>query len=227
VAHALRFEGSFTPDLEVLILKSLPWVIGAKMACFLVCGLYQGVWRYITHSDLFTIFKAVVLGSILAALAVLYLWRFEGYSRAVFLIDGMLLFIAISGSRLIEPLLNEWLNHLEDKAQRVLIIGAGDTGELILRQLKMNKAGDRRAAAFLDDDPTLQGNRIHGVPILGSRRDLGRVVQEMGISEIFIAIEHPPKDLVDQIKSYCEENGLRWKLAIAPASNEPSQQFNE
>ena len=227
VAHALRFEGNLTLYLEVLILRSLPWVIGVKMVCFFACGLYQGVWRYVTLSDLVTIFKSVVLGSLFSAVVVLYLWRFEGYSRAVFLIDGMLLFIAIGGSRLCEPLLNEWLNHLEDKTRKVLIIGAGDTGELILRQLKMERGGDRRAAAFLDDDPTIQGNRIHGVPILGSSRELGKVVQELGISEVFIAMENPPRDLVAQIRSYCKENGLYWKIARSLASNEPSPQFNE
>lgn len=227
MAHALRFEGSFSPDLEVLILQSLPWVIGAKMVCFLVCGLYRGIWRYITLSDLVNIFKAVTLGSVLSALVVLYLWRFEGYSRAVFIIDGMLLFMAVSGSRLVEPLLNEWLSHTEGRTRPVLIVGAGDTGELILRQLKVERGGNRRVIAFLDDDPAKLGDRIHGIPILGSRRDLGRIVQEFQIAEVFIAIRRPPEDLVRQIRGYCEENSLSWRVVRSLAPHDPSPLHNE
>lgn len=226
LAHALRFEGSLTPDMEVLVLQSLPWVIGVKMISFFACGLYRGIWRYITLSDLVNIFKAVILGSVLSALVVLYLWRFGGYSRAAFVIDGMLLLMAVSGSRLVEPLLNEWLSHSEGRTQQVLIVGAGDTGELVLRQLKMEKGGNRRVMGFLDDDPLKMGDRIHGVRILGSRRDLGRIVKEMGISEVYIAIAHPPEDLVAQIRGYCEESGLRWRTVRSPLLNEPTPRIN-
>lgn len=220
LAHALRFEGNFSPDLEVLILQSLPWVIAVKMLCFLACGLYRGIWRYISLSDLVNILKAVILGSVLSSLVVLYLWRFEGYSRAVFIIDGTLLFMAVSGARLVEPLLNEWISQAGGRTEQVLIVGAGDTGELVLQQLKMERGGQRRVMGFLDDDPLKRGSQIHGVRILGSRRDLGHVVKEMGISEVFIAIGRPPQDLVSKIRSYCEENGIRWRIANSPASNE-------
>lgn len=222
LAHFLRFEGYLSPDLEELLLKSLPWVIVVKMSCFFACGLYRGVWRYMGVPELVDILRAIVLGSVLSALAVLYLWRFEGYSRAVFIIDGTLLFLAVSGARLAEPMLNEWINSSVQRTRQVLIIGAGDTGELLLQQFKLDRQGRRRVAAFLDDDPLKQGNRIHGIPIAGSRRELGRVVQEMEIQEVFIAIRRPPEDLVRQVQSYCEENGLLWTVVTSLTPSEPA-----
>lgn len=222
LAHALRFEGNLTSDLEALVLRSLPWVIGIKMIGFLSCGIYRGIWRYTGMSDLLRIFKAVVLGSLLSALAVLYLWRFEGYSRAVFLIDAMLLFLAVSGARLLEPLLENWIRRSEGRTLAALIVGAGDTGELLMRQLHAEREGKCRVVGFLDDDPLKQGDQIHGIPILGTRRDLGRVVHTLGVSEIFIAMRQPPGELVQQIKGYCQENNLSWRLVGSLASGEPA-----
>ena len=102
IAHALRFEGTLTPYLEGLILQSLPWIIAVKMSCFFSCRLYRGVWRYISLPDLVNILQAVVASSVLSALVVLYLWRFEGYSRAVLVIDWLLTFFAVGGSRVVE-----------------------------------------------------------------------------------------------------------------------------
>jgi len=226
MAHALRFEANLTPDLEALILKSLPWIILIKMLCFFSCGLYRGLWRYISLPDLVNIFRAVTLGSILSALLVLYLWRFQGYSRAVFIIDGLLLFVAVSGARITEPLLNEWITASIQDAIPILIVGAGDTGELLLQQLKSENRGKRRVVGFLDDDVTKQGDRIHGVTILGSRRDLGRTVQEYKVREVLIAMRRPPPDLLQQIQGYCEENGIAWRVAsimVPDKSTVPSE----
>ena len=215
IAHSLRFEANITPDLENLILQSLPWIIVVKMLCFFLCGLYRGVWRYASVTDLVNIFRAVTLGSVFSALTLLYLWRFQGYSRAVFIIDGLLLFVMVGGARITERLLNEWVSASLQDAIPVLIIGAGDSGELLLRQLKQGLKMRRRVIGFVDDDFTKQGSRIHGVPILGSRRDLGRIVKEFGICEVLIAIRQPPPDLLQQIQGYCEENGIAWRVVTA------------
>lgn len=220
LAHALRFEATITPDLEALILQSLPWIIAVKMFCFFCCGLYRGLWRYISLTDLVNVFRAVCVGGVLSALILLYLWRFEGYSRAVFIIDGLLLFIFIGAARLTEPLLNEWISHSVHTATPVLVMGAGDTGELLLQQLKLDRLRRRRVVGFLDDDKNKQGNRIHGIPILGSRQELGRVVKEFSVREVLIAMRHPPADLTQQIKSYSEENGIAWKVVSSLAPDE-------
>jgi UDP-GlcNAc:undecaprenyl-phosphate/decaprenyl-phosphate GlcNAc-1-phosphate transferase len=221
MAYALRFEANITSDIEALIFQSLPWIITVKLICFFSFGLYRGLWRYISLPDLTNILKAVLTGSVFSALVVLYLWRFDGYSRAVFIIDGTLLFLAVSGARLVEPMLNEWIHASVQYPNPVIIVGAGDTGELLLQQLKLDRAGTRRVVGFLDDDPRKRGDRIHGLPILGARGDLGRVVQTYEVREILIAIRRPPEDLVRQIQGYCEENGLLWRTVPSLSLNEP------
>ena len=191
------------------------------MVCFYSCGLYRGVWRYISLSDLTNILKAVLVSSVLSAVVVLYLWRFEGYSRAVFIIDGTMLFLAVSGARLVEPMLNEWISASSPAKTPVLIIGAGDTGEIALQQIKLKPDG-RRVVGFLDDDPAKQGNAIHGVRILGSRRELGKVVKQFGVRQVLIAIRQPPPQLLQQVQGYCEENGLSWRALPSLALGDPA-----
>jgi len=221
-AHLLRFEATLTPNLEGLIFKALPWIIVIKMACFVACGLYRGVWRYISIPDMVNVIKAVGLGSILSALLVLFLWRFEGYSRAVFIIDGLLLFLFIGGARMTEPLLNEWITASLEGFKPVLIVGAGDTGELILQQVKIDRIGSRRTIGFLDDDTAKQGTRIHGIPVLGTRHELSRILQEHRIREVLIAIRRPPAELVAHIQSTCEAQQIAWSVAGITASGEPA-----
>lgn len=219
MAHALRFEGSISADLQALILQSLPWVIAIKMAAFFGGGLYRGVWRYTSVADLVTIFRAVVLGSACSALILLYLWRFQGYSRAVFIIDGLLLFVLVGGARVMERVLNEWIRATVPGAIPTLVVGAGDGGELFLRCCRQGTVGLRRVVGFLDDDPAKRWARIHGVPVLGSRGDLGRIVQAFGVRVIVVAMRHPPRELLQQIQGYCEENGLTWQHHQAAVSD--------
>ena len=214
-AHLLRFEGVISGDLQQLVVRSLPLVLLIKFASFAGCGLYRGVWRYLGLSDLLTVFKAVTLGSILSALALLYLWRFEGYSRAVFIIDWMLSFLAIGGSRVAERLLDIWIRSATEEGVPVLIIGAGDTGELVLRYLQYKAGGARRVVGFLDDDPRTHGNLIHGTPVLGGRARLAELIEAHQVKEVLIAISDPPGELLQEIRGSCEPLGIVWKVVTA------------
>ena len=214
-AHLLRFETALNTDLQRLVVQSLPIVLVVKLGCFILLGLYRGVWRYVSLPDLVDIFKAVTLGSMCSAVGLLYLWRFEGYSRAVFIIDWLLLFLGVSGARFAERLFNEWITAMAEDAQSVLIIGAGDTGELVLRQTKQNGRWKRRVVGFLDDDPRKQGSRIHGCSVLGTRAVLPSVLQAYQVREVFIAMGTPPADLIQHVQRTCEGRGVRWGVVTA------------
>ncbi len=211
-AHVLRFEGTLPSDVQRLIVQSLPIILAVRLACFAWVGLYRGVWRYVSLPDVLTIAKGVTLGSLCSAFAVLYLWRFEGYSRAVFIIDWLLLFLGVSAARVTERLMNEWIAAATQGLRPVLIIGAGDTGELVLRQMKHNGQSKRRVVGFLDDDARKQGNRIHGRSVLGARTRLHEILQLYQVREVFIAMGKPPADLVQQVKDTCERQGVRWSV---------------
>ena len=214
-AHLLRFEGALTPDLQRLIVQSLPLLLLIKLACFASCGLYRGVWRYLGLSDILTLFKAVTLGSILSSLALLFLWRFEGYSRAVLIIDWMLSLLAIGGSRVVERLLDQWIRRAAAQGIPILIIGAGDTGAQVLRSLAYERRSTYRVIGFLDDDAKKFGDRIHGSSILGTRTALARLIEAHQIREVLIAITDPPGDLLQYVRQHCEPRDVTWRVVTA------------
>lgn len=215
-AHLLRFEGALAPHIQSLMVRSLPVILVSKLLCFTGYGLYRRVWRYPDLSDLLAVFKAVSLGSILSSIILLYLWRFEGYSRAVLIIDWMLCFLAIGGSRVVERLLDEWISAASNqKSVPVLILGAGETGERVLRSLGHQERGTRRVVGFLDDDWRKQGNQLHQVRILGTRARLAAALAEYDVREVLIAISDPPGDLLQHVQRCCEPRGVGWKVVTA------------
>lgn len=217
-AHLLRFEGALTFEFQQRIGQSLPLILLIKLACFTGAGLYRGVWRYLGLSDVVTIFKAVTLGSVLAALALLYLWRFEGYSRAVLVIDWMLTFLAVGGSRVVERLLDEWISRATAQGVPVVIVGAGDVGAQVLRLLQGSRTG-HRVLGFLDDDVRKHGSRIHGALVLGGRERLAELVGGARIREVLIAMSDPPGELLQHIQRCCEPQGVTWRVVTAGVMN--------
>ena len=214
-AHLLRFEGVLTNELQQLILRSLPIILVIKVSCFAGCGLYRGVWRYLGVEDLLTVLKAITLGSIFSTLALLYVWRFAGYSRAVLIIDWMLSFFAVGGARVIERLLDEWITASAAGQVPVLIIGAGDSGERVLRYLKYQGKAAGRIVGFLDDDPRKHGNRIHGCAVLGGRERLPAILDSHHVRDVLIAITDPPGTLLEHVQHCCEPRGATWKVVTA------------
>jgi UDP-GlcNAc:undecaprenyl-phosphate GlcNAc-1-phosphate transferase len=214
-AHLLRFEGVLSEDLQQLILRSLPVILVAKLSCLGGFGIYRGVWRYVGLPDFITIFKAITLSSVLSACALLYLWRFQGFSRAVFIIDWMLSILFVGGARVTERLLDEWIHAATGRGSLVLIIGAGDTGARVLRSLRYEGPTRYQVIGFLDDDVTKWGNRIQGAAVLGPRTRLAEVIQAQGVQEVFIAIGDPPGDLLEYVRDRCEANGIVWRVVTA------------
>jgi UDP-GlcNAc:undecaprenyl-phosphate GlcNAc-1-phosphate transferase len=218
IAYLLRFEGMLDAEAQRLISQSLPVLLVIKLACFAAGGLYRGVWRYLSLSDLLGLFRAVSVGSVLFAVALLYLWRFEGYSRAVLIIDWMLSLIAVGGSRITERLLDEAIQQARVRGTPVLIIGAGDVGARVLRSLKYEGVAPARVIGFLDDDLRKHRSRIHGVDVLGSRARLAELLDGQGVREVLVAIDDPPGDLLEHVRSACEPRGVAWKVVTAGVS---------
>jgi UDP-GlcNAc:undecaprenyl-phosphate GlcNAc-1-phosphate transferase len=220
-AYLLRFEGLLTPALESLIVQSLPLILVVKLSCFAGCGLYRGVWRYLGLSDTLLVFRSVTLGSILSALTLLYLWRFEGYSRAVLIIDWMLTFLAIGGARVVERILDEWIGRVTTRGTPTLIIGAGDTGAHVLQALRYDRKATRCVMGLLDDDARKHGNRICGCAVLGGRAKLPELLDRCGIREVLIAISDPPGELLHYIQRCCQPRGVTWKVVTAGIHSAP------
>ena len=124
-AYAINFPPA-SPAWNLFI-RTLPVLVFIKMSVFLVMGVYRGLWRYTSMSDLIVFAKAVVLSSVASVLVLLFAFRFEGFSRNVFVIDAVLMFLFLAGSRLAFRLFRQLLPAVsKQNGRRVLIYGAGD-----------------------------------------------------------------------------------------------------
>lgn len=210
-ANLLRYEGVLTVPSQDIIVKSLPLILIVKYMVFFKFGIYRGMWRYVSVLDLINIFKAVSFASLASAVLILFIWRFQGFSRTVFIIDWLMLFIFIAGSRVLERVYKEIFDQASLSGKKVLIYGAGDAGEFALREIKNNKLLQYEPIGFLDDDEEKKGHRIHGVPILGSRKDMERIIKTKEINEVIIAMPKASKYVIEDIIGCCNSLDVKYQ----------------
>jgi len=211
-AFVLRFEGDPPPSLFTALRHTMPIVVMVQLASFLATGLYQGVWRYTGLDDLRTMIKAVFVAAVSTPLAVLFLFRFQGHSRAVFVIDAVLLMLGLSGSRLSFRLLRSWLGKWSaQEGKRVIIYGAGDAGELLLRELRNNRMLGLVPVGFVDDDPEKMGRLIHGVKVLGKSENLDRLLIDQRVDEVVLSTPNIQGDRWAKVVAVCTEQGRSTK----------------
>src|SRR5262249_25626438 len=140
-AYAIKFGPFSGSPAWTLFIRTLPVLLFVKMASFLAVGVYRGLWRYTSVDDLIVFAKAVILGSIGSVLVILFAFRFEGFSRTIFVLDAVLMFLFLAGSRMAFRLFRQLIPAgANPNGRRILIYGAGDGGELLLRELLNNKA---------------------------------------------------------------------------------------
>ena len=217
-AYAIQFGALSESAAWKLFLRTLPVLVCVKMATFLVLGVYRGLWRYTSIDDLIVFVKAVVLSSITSVLVVLFAFRFEGFSRTVFLLDGLLMFMFLAGSRLAFRLFRQMLPAPNGQdGTRVLIYGAGDAGELLLREILNNRDLKYSPVGFLDDDPAKNGKVIHGLKVLAANGDLTAVCKQHEVDELLISSSKMSEERVQEILLRCNEEEItvrRMRITI-------------
>ncbi|MBW2040303.1 MAG: polysaccharide biosynthesis protein, partial [Deltaproteobacteria bacterium] len=213
LAYFLRFNFSIPEGYLPLIFKSLPLLLFFRAASFFLFRLYGGVLRYASVDDLLRIIKAVTLGTLLFISSIAFVFHFKGFPRSVFLIDWFTILVFLGGSRFIYRILREiYITPARPEVRRkVLIIGAGDVGEMILRSIKREKDIPYEIVGLLDDDPDKIGRRIHGVEVLGRISNLGPVVEEKGVKEVIIAIQNISGKRIKEITEHCQSIGVSCK----------------
>jgi UDP-GlcNAc:undecaprenyl-phosphate GlcNAc-1-phosphate transferase len=213
-AYVLLF-GSFenTGNWD-LFLKTVPLLVVLKLFAFLAAGVYRGLWKYTSVADLITFTKGVVIGSILSVVAVLLLFRFQNFSRAVFVLDGIILLLTLVGSRMAFRLIREFLPHsVVTDGTRVLIYGAGDGGEMVLRELRNNSGWNYQPVGFIDDDPHKKGKVINGLQVFDANGSLVDICRDKSIQEILISSEKISTDALKRLREICREEDIALKRA--------------
>lgn len=210
-SYIMRYEGIIDHYNFGLIAKSLPIIIVIKLLAFSVSGVYGNIWRYIGLNELINIVKGITLGSIASVVVLVVAFRFEGFSRMIFVLDAMVLLILMSAVRIAFRIFREQLFvSFEGQGRRVLIFGAGDAGDAFLREIRKNKSLNYRPVGFIDDDPSKQGRRMQGVPVIGVRSDIPRLVEAKNIDEIILAIPSADRKTKDDIEAICRESGAEY-----------------
>jgi FlaA1/EpsC-like NDP-sugar epimerase len=226
-SHLVRFD--FAIPIENLnSLKLLPYIVIVKIAVFYFFDLYRGMWRYTSISDLLNVIKATSISSLLIISFILFKARFIGFARSVFIIDWCFTILLIAGFRLSIRIYFEFMEENKSwrsalrrilsplKAARsdvknLIIIGAGDCGEKIYREIRDNAGLRYNVVGFLDDDPTKVGMKIHGIPVLGYIRDLEMIEKRVSADEALIAIPSATAHQMRTIVAHCNECGITFK----------------
>jgi UDP-GlcNAc:undecaprenyl-phosphate GlcNAc-1-phosphate transferase len=207
-AYRLRFEQSYAQHEQWFVI-SLPIALAAQLMAFALFRVYQGVWRYTSLPDLIRLRKATMVGTGGAELALVPLYRFEGYSRSVFIMDAILLLMFVGTSRLSFRIFDELLRTTPLGSRRVPIYGAGNAGDLVLRELRSNPRCGRTVTGFLDDNRWKQHTLLHGVPVFGGLERLEAILDDQRIDEVIVSSEKISQDRLELIAEVCERRGVR------------------
>ena len=186
LAFALRFDGAIPPEAIDLWKQCLFLLVLVRAVVFIPFRLYEGLWRYVDIYDARNIVAAVTLSTAVFFGIVRGVIGLAGYPRSVYVLDSLILIVLLGGLRLARRVYRE-LGRV-DRGKAVLVYGAGDAGEMIVRDMKKNPVYGYHPIGFVDDDPRKKGTRIHGVKVLGGRDRLGMILARTGADEILIAM---------------------------------------
>jgi len=220
LAYALRFETILQGTEVRQFAGMLPLILGVKLSCFYLFGLYRGMWRYTSINDIINIFFATLFSSALVVLSLLFSHHFLGYSRSVFLLDMVFTFGAIACHRVSIRFfyLRQGFGHdtfapgTRPEQKRLLLIGAGDAADRVLRELRDNGSLQYRAVGLVDDDPRKTGMKLHGVPVLGLIDDLEEHVRRTKAQEILISAVVIDKTRMRRLVALCQGTQLPFKV---------------
>jgi UDP-GlcNAc:undecaprenyl-phosphate GlcNAc-1-phosphate transferase len=223
ISYLLLFGPVTSVEARLSFIRTVPVLIFIRMATFLVMGVYRGIWRYVSVDNLVVYAKAVVISSVASVLTLLFAFRFEGYSRAVFILDGMILLMLLAGSRIAFRLFRKALPAGGGAGRRVLIYGAGDAGELLLREILNNSQLQYTPVGFVDDDSLKKGKVIHGLRVFGGNGTLRGVCEQQRVEEVLISSSKFSEERVREIKRTCEDANItlkRMRIQIDTLSGE-------
>ncbi len=215
LSYLLRFNFVIPEQYFERYVESLPVLLLVRFVCFYVFRLYEGVWRYASMNDLLRILKAITIGSVIFALYILIRYQFIGFPRSVLVIDWFVIITFLGGTRFLYRFSREFRVINAKSDNRVLVVGADDTGEMLLREMRQNPRMHYNPIGFLDKESGKKGRRIHDVPILGNINELGRIAREKDVREVIIASPSITGKEVRKIVETCGQVGIECKTIPA------------
>jgi len=207
-AYLLRFEGEVGENFD-FFLRSLPIMLACQTFSFYITGVYRGIWESTGVKDLIGYAKAITVGTVMPMLILLFVYRFQSFSRAVFVIYWVVMLLLVSLSRLSFRLLDEGVRIPSRKGDRTLIYGAGIGGQFALKEIQSNPELGLQMVGFVDDNPRLRGTKIKGYPVLGGGENLGEIIRAHDIRTIIVSFKRAGAEKTSDIKTLCDKAGMK------------------
>jgi FlaA1/EpsC-like NDP-sugar epimerase len=225
ISFLLRLDfASLRPYVRTLVIFAALAAI-VKPVVFHLFGLYRRYWRYASASELVNVALATLSGTALVTLLMYSLasliWDFRPLPRSIPFLDWLVSLPLVGGTRFAVRLVTDWSfarlwpnNRLKDnrhQERRVLVMGAGDTGAMIVREMQANPGLGLVPVGLLDDNRAKVGMTIHGVVVQGARDDIPRLVREEHIDQVIIAMPTAPGRAIRDVVTICQQAGVACK----------------
>jgi len=210
-SYLLFVDGRGTELQRGTFLAVLPVVLGTTYVVYVVSGVYRRAWRFATGRDLLAIAFASAIATIAAYGIVLATRDLGDFPREVFVVYGVAAAGLAVASRWAHRLAPEAGVGTDDGRRRVLVVGAGQAGRALVRDL--DRAGDARVVGFLDDNPRLRRRRVQGVPVLGAIDDAAAALETARADELVVTIPGAPHDRLVALGRACDAAGVAHSVA--------------
>lgn len=215
-AFLLRFDFSIPGAQQELFWECLLVVTIVKPLVFIVIGFYNNLWRYASLQDAIELFKGVVFSSVLSVAAVLFLRQFSPIPRSIFVLDCFLLFTLLAASRLVWRVYREtYIVNNSCEGPRTLVVGAGEAGSLLLKEIRRQPHAAYNVCGFIDDDPEKNGMKLHGIPVLGTTKQLKSLIIAYEVEDVIIAMPSADGKTIKNIMDSCKNANVTFKTLPA------------
>ncbi|MCX7992114.1 MAG: polysaccharide biosynthesis protein [Fimbriimonadales bacterium] len=216
VSVGLVQDFRFTPQDRSMVQWLAPLVSAIGVGALFGYGLYRVHSRYAGIMDLFRLLKASMGISTACLIGMLAFAHYAGrpFSLAEWVLFGFLSTTLLSAPRIGRRLYDWYLAYTKNQTprRRALVVGGGDTGEVVMRETRRNPQAELRIVGFVDDDPQKQSKHIHGYPCLGTTQDIPQIVAEQGVQDVIIAISSADGEVVRRIFNICRATSARVRI---------------
>ena len=218
LAFQLRFDHGLPPYYGTLFRRTILLVLAIKLIVFIAFGFYNRWWRYVSTRDMWGAARGVLAGSLVADMTVYFASPVNGVRlpRSIAAMDLLLTLAFVAGTRLLaRSIIERPVSGIVARGKEVLIVGAGDAGQLIIREMQRNRGLDYTPIGLVDDDPRKKNLRVHGVRVLGRTDELVHILRDNKPDEVLIAIPSAAGEVRQRIVDVAASEGVPLKTLPA------------